>query len=97
MKGKHLQIEADSKLLAKIRKNVNDELILNQKSVELKHWLKFIFYLGLSIALYLSLYIPNSPVLFILNYISLGLILLLFILPMTVHTMLFLKVKNGII
>ena len=78
MKGKHLHIESDSKLLVEIRKRVNDGLQLNQSSTKIKHWLKFIFYVGLSIVLYLLLYAHSSPLVFILNYITLGLTLLLF-------------------
>ena len=78
MKGKHLYIDSDSRLLIEIRKRVNDGLQLNQSSTKIKHWLKFIFYVGLSIVLYLLLYAHSSPLVFILNYITLGLTLLLF-------------------
>ena len=78
MKGKHLHIETDSHLLIKIRKKVRDELLLKRTSVSVKHWFKFMFYASLSIVLYSLLYAHNSPFLFILNYIILGLILLLF-------------------
>lgn len=78
MKGKHLYIESDSRLFIEIRKRVNDGLRLNQSSTKTKHWLKFIFYVGLSIVLYMLLYAHSSPLMFILNYITLGLTLLLF-------------------
>ena len=53
MKGKHLHIESDSMLLVEIRKRVNEGLRLNQSSTKTKHWLKFIFYMGLCIFLLL--------------------------------------------
>jgi len=78
MRGKHLHIESDSKLLATIRKRIKEELPLTQKSIGTKQGLKFIFYAVASIVLYMLLYMHNSTLLFVLNYISLGLILLLF-------------------
>ena len=78
MRGKHLYIESDSQLLALIRKRVGSDLNLGQKSVGLGQWSKFIFYSGATITLYMALYMPSHPILFVTNYIMLGLILLLF-------------------
>ena len=78
MKGKHLHIESDSMLLVEIRKRVNEGLRLNQSSTKTKHWLKFIFYMGLCVFLYVLLYTNSSSLLFVLNYTTLGVTLLLF-------------------
>ena len=78
MRGKHLYIESDSKLLAIIRKRVNEELGLHQKSTGPMHGVKFVFYAGTSVVLYTMLYWLDSPLGFVLNFIALGLSLLLF-------------------
>ena len=76
MKGKHLHIESDSKLLAEIRRKVND-LKLKEKPVKTPLLLKLNFYLGVSLVLYALLFVPLNPVLFVISYVLLGLTLLL--------------------
>lgn len=77
MKARHLQLESDSRLLRKIQKAVRNELKLNKSSVKWALVFKFIFYLGLSTMLYTLIYTTQNPVLFVLNYVLLGLGLLL--------------------
>lgn len=78
MKGKHIHIESDSQLLAKIQQRVSSELNLEGQSYRSKLILKLVFYGGFSVALYVTMFIVSHPALFILNYVLLGMTLLLF-------------------
>ena len=78
MRAKHLHIESDSRLLAEIRRRVAEDLSSNNRSVRSKQWIKFIFYASLSLLFYSLLFTANTPLLFIANYIAIGLTLLLF-------------------
>ena len=73
-----MHIVLDNKLLAQIKRRVNYELTIDQKSVRTIQLLKFFFYGGFSIVFYTLLFALISPALFILNYVALGVILLLF-------------------
>lgn len=78
MKGKHIQVDADSKLLTEIRRKVNQEVIPNLKLFRAMLFLKLTFYGGLSSVLYYIMYLPISQYQFILTNVFLGLTLLLF-------------------
>lgn len=78
MKAKHLHIESDSRLLAKIRKAINQELTIDNSGFYLLLMLKLVFYAGLSAGLYGLMFIPMGSIVFIINYVFLGMALLLF-------------------
>lgn len=78
MKGKHLHIETDSKLLVSLRKAINQELKLDDSTFYIRLIVKLVFYAGLSIGLYMMMFIPKAPLFFILNYVFLGMAFLLF-------------------
>ena len=78
MRAKHLHIESDSKLLAEIRRRVQDAMTGPTRAFRATMLLKLVVYASLSATLYAGLYFPSSKELFVVNYIALGLVLLLF-------------------
>ena len=78
MKDKHIHIAQDSKLLKKIYKTVDDELIMDKYEFLNKIWTKFIFYFSLSAFAYSLLYLVKNPYHFILCFVLYGLVSLLF-------------------
>ena len=73
MKGSHLHIESDTKLLIEIRRTIQAELSFQDPSFRKKLLLKLAVYGGLFVLLYSLLYLPVSPALFVSTYILLGL------------------------
>lgn len=65
-------------MLKSIYRQVDEKLILDNQSFQLKIWSKFIFYFSCSAISYSLLYIINSPIYFILSFILYGLVSLLF-------------------
>lgn len=78
MRDKHLHIPHDSELLKQIYRQVDEKLIINNRSFYLKLWTKLIVYLFLSGSFYTLLYIVTNPVSLILCYILYGFSSLLF-------------------
>lgn len=78
MRNRHLQVDADAQLFARIQKRVNEEVPFHRASFKITLFGKLIFYGGSSVVFYFTLFQGLNPWLFIVNYILLGLILLLF-------------------
>lgn len=77
MRNKHLHIEADSQLLAEIRRRVKAELKMDRATFRGTFALKAVLYLGASGAFYANLFFAEDPVLFVLSYVLYGLSMLL--------------------
>ena len=78
MRDKHIHIPQDSELLKTIYRLVDETLVIDNRSFQIKIWTKFIFYFSCSVFAYLFLYLVTNPVYFILGFIGYGLISLLF-------------------
>ena len=78
MKGKHIKIEADSKLLSDLYKEVKSKLKVNKTTFRIRLLFKFIFYLVLSSITYYSLFSITTSSSFILMYTLYGFISLVF-------------------
>ncbi len=78
MRDKHIHITQDSSLLKTIYKQVNEKLVIDERSFYLKIWTKFVFYITISVFFYSILYITKSTTIFILSYIFYGFSSLLF-------------------
>jgi linoleoyl-CoA desaturase len=78
MRDKHIHISIDSALLKTIYRQVDEKLVMDERSFYLKIWVKFIFYFGSSVLCYYLLFIIESSFYFILSFILYGLVSLLF-------------------
>lgn len=78
MRDKHIYVADESALLKKIYHQVETELDLDVIKIRRFIWLKFIFYFGFSLFLYISLYLITNPFLFVFCFIAYGFIALLF-------------------
>ena len=77
MRAKHIHVEADTKILAEIRKRVDEELVVNKRSFRFLLFLKLICYSGTSILFFYGLFVISNSVLSILCYTMMGISLLL--------------------
>lgn len=78
MRDKHLHIKADSQLLKTIYKQVDENLIVDDRTFVWAISLKFIFYFSVSFYTYSLLYVIKNPVYFVFTFIIYGLFSLLF-------------------
>jgi linoleoyl-CoA desaturase len=78
MKDKHIIIEEDTQLLETICTNVKEQMKINTAEFRMKLLLKFLFYSSLTVFLYTKIYRIEGSVLFLLNYILYGFVMLLF-------------------
>lgn len=77
MKDKHIKIESDSNLLKAIKKQVKEQLVINESNLNRKIWIKFSFYFILTGFSYASLFIITNPLAYLLCFIIYGFITLL--------------------
>lgn len=77
MRGKHIQIREDSELLISIRAEISRELIIDTAKDRLFILFKFIFYLSLTVACYMSLFFAETRLLFWVCFILYGFLSLL--------------------
>ena len=77
MKAKHLNIEKDKALYLEIRKEIKDKLIMKKKDADHYFIFKSLVYGVLTIGTYYLLYILENPVLFIIDFVAFGFILLI--------------------
>ena len=78
MKDKHLHSAKDSALLKEIYKEVNENLVINERSFVMKIWVKFAVYFSLTLLSYAMLYQIANPIVFVLCFVIYGFISLLF-------------------
>ncbi|HKO79980.1 MAG TPA: fatty acid desaturase, partial [Chitinophagaceae bacterium] len=78
MKDKHIHIPQDTELLKTIHAKVNSELVLNKRFFYVLIWIKFIFYISITVLTYSALYLIANPILFIIGFILFGFASLLF-------------------
>lgn len=78
MRDKHIHIAQDSELLKIICRQVEEKLVIDDRTFYLKLCLKFTFYFSLSAFFYMLLYIFKSPILFVLCFVLYGFSSLLF-------------------
>lgn len=77
MRDKHIYIARDSELLKSIYRQVDKNLVIDNRSFLLKIWTKFIFYFSFFVFCYSLLYIINSPIYFVLTFSLYGFVSLL--------------------
>jgi linoleoyl-CoA desaturase len=78
MRGQHIQIYEDSELLISIRAKISKELVINATKDKLFILFKFIFYLSLTVACYMSLFFTETRILFWGCFMLYGFLSLLF-------------------
>jgi len=78
LRDRHIHIVQDSELLKTIYRQVEEQLIVNRTNFTLKIWTKFVFYFSLTAICYSTLFVFNSPIVFVLCFILYGFISLLF-------------------
>jgi linoleoyl-CoA desaturase len=79
MRAKHIKIDQDSELLSFIYQQVDEKLIIDNRSFLVRIWTKFVFYFSLTIFSYSLLYTTDTSVYFVLSYALYGLLSLLFV------------------
>ncbi len=72
MRDKHIHIPQDSKLLKIIYKQVEEQLVTDNRVFYLKLMVKFVFYLLLSVFFYTFLFFCENPVSFVLCFVLYG-------------------------
>lgn len=72
MKGSHLHIESDTKILKEIRKAIKKKLTLNPSLLKKYLLIKLIVFVGLTLVLYFFLFQSENIFLFCSTYIMLG-------------------------
>ena len=78
MRDKHIHIAQDSELLKTIYKQVEEKLVIDNRTFYLKLWTKFIFYFSISVCFYTLLYVIENPITFVLCFVLYGFSSLLF-------------------
>ncbi len=78
MRDKHIHIAEDSELLKSIYLQVDENLVVDDRSFTLKIWTKFIFYFTVFLLSYTLLYVVENPFYFVLCFILYGYVSLLF-------------------
>src|SRR5690348_15050446 len=78
MKDRHLQVEADQRLLKLIVRRVDQSLAINEGRTRMLIISKFAVYACMSIAGYAMLYLVDSTIWFVLSYVFFGFAILLF-------------------
>lgn len=78
MRDNHIHIARDSELLKTIYRQVDENLIVDNRIFLWKIWTKFIFYFSSLVFAYALLYFIDSPTFFILDFIFYGFVSLLF-------------------
>ncbi len=78
MRGQHIKIHEDSELLISIRTKISKELVIDTAKGKLFILLKFIFYLSLTVACYMSIFFAENRILFWGCFILYGFLSLLF-------------------
>jgi len=77
MKARHLKNSVDTDLYKSILKKIKAKLDLNKKKANRYFLLKGLFYLVLAVSSYASIFIITHPVIYILNFILFGFIIVL--------------------
>jgi linoleoyl-CoA desaturase len=78
LRDNHIHIARDSELLKTIYRQVDENLIVDNRIFLWKIWTKFIFYFSSLVFAYALLYFIDSPTFFILDFIFYGFVSLLF-------------------
>lgn len=78
MRDKHIHIAQDSELLKSIYRQVDEKLVIDNRSFLWKLWSKFVFYFSFSVFAYALLYLVGNPFYFVFSFVLYGFISLLF-------------------
>jgi linoleoyl-CoA desaturase len=78
LRDKHIHIAHDSELLKIIYRQVDENLIINNRDFLLKIWIKFIFYFSLLAFAYSLLYLVDHSIYFMLSFVLFGFVSVLF-------------------
>lgn len=78
MRDKHIHIAQDSELLKSIYKQVEEKLVIDNRTFYLKLWTKFVLYFSISVCFYTLLYVIENPISFVLCFVLYGFSSLLF-------------------
>jgi linoleoyl-CoA desaturase len=78
MKDKHIIVEEESHLLAKLHRLVKEQLVINESDFRKRLFTKFIFYTSIAASIYLSLFRIENVLFFYLAFMFYGLTILLF-------------------
>jgi linoleoyl-CoA desaturase len=78
LKDKHIHIARDSDLLAALYRQVEEQLVVDDRAFYAKLLAKFIFYFSITACLYSLLYIVENTFLFVLCFVMYGFASLLF-------------------
>jgi len=78
LRNKHIHIAQDSELLKTIYRQVDEKLVVDNRSFVRLLWIKFIFYFSISVFAYALIYLVETPLYFILSFVLYGFVSLLF-------------------
>ena len=78
MRDKHIHIPAESELLKRLNKKVEEKLVFSEGRFHALLWTKFVVYLSLMIVCYVGLFYINDLIWFLLDFIFLGFVSFLF-------------------